>query len=61
VRFDVPDDVGVFWDGRRVDPSRPLPAQKAGDHQLLLEKPGLKPIRETVTVKETEPTIIRVK
>lgn len=61
VRFQVPDDVGVFWDGRRVDPTRPLPGQKSGDHQLLLSKPGSRPIRETVTVKVTEPTIIKVR
>lgn len=61
VKFDVPVGVGVFWDGRRVDASRPLAAQKVGKHHLLLEKPGQSPIRETVTVRDSEPTIIRVR
>src|SRR5690606_24642417 len=40
VRFDVPDDVKVFWNGRRVDSKAELRGEKPGAHWLMLEKTG---------------------
>ena len=61
LQLDVPSDVAVYWNGRRVDPTKPMPAQHTGRHQIRLEKAGMKPIVQTVTVKAGEPTVIRVR
>ncbi len=60
VKFDVPHDIQVFWDGTRVNQKHPLPKQSVGKHYLRLEKPGLKPIYHNIIVKADEPTVIRV-
>jgi hypothetical protein len=61
VIFDLDPDVTVYWNGRKVDPSRPLRDQPIGPHVVLLDRPGFDPIRARVMVKANEPTVIRVK
>ncbi len=61
VRIDVPEGVRVFWDGRSIDPRRPLAKQKVGSHTIRLEMHGARPIVEEVVVKAEEPTTIRVR
>ena len=61
VRFDVDPSVRVQWDGKEIDPTRPLREQTEGFHQLRLEKPGLKPIEQRIHVSSSEPNVIRVR
>lgn len=61
VVFDLDPDVKVFWNGHRVDPTKPLKNARVGSNTLVLERPGFDPIGAKVKVKAGEPTIIRVK
>jgi serine/threonine protein kinase len=61
VRFDVPAGVQVYWNGSPVDPTQPLLRQSAGNYQVKLVKEGYPSISQLVTVKNGEPTVIRVR
>lgn len=61
VRFSVPADVDVYWNGRLVDATRPLRVPGAGMYKVKLVKPGRAPIEQTIKVVPGEPTYIRVK
>jgi serine/threonine protein kinase len=61
VKFDVAEEIRVFWDGKPVPPNEALLSQRLGLHQLRLEKPGAKPIQQEILVEEKEPTVIRVR
>ncbi len=61
IEFQVPEEITIYWNGRKIDAANPLADQPVGRHQLLLVKPGNPPIRETVIVKAGEPTVIRVR
>lgn len=61
VRFKLGKGVRVIWDGREVDPARPLLAQKFGEHSVEILRKGFDPIRAMVKVKPEEPTVIRVR
>jgi hypothetical protein len=60
VKFDVPKDITVYWDGKNVTGMPLLPGQKMGTHRLRLEKPGSTPIEQEIRVKSGEPTVIAV-
>lgn len=57
VRFDLPEGIQAFWDGKKVT-SKKLEATP-GPHRLRLIKPGYAPIDQTVTVTTKEPTVIK--
>jgi len=61
VRFDVPDDIRVFWNGKKVNPKKSLKDQSLGKHWIRLEKSGNRPIVREVLVRAGEPTVIRVR
>ncbi|MBS1984486.1 MAG: serine/threonine protein kinase, partial [Bdellovibrionales bacterium] len=46
VRFQVPSDVRVFWNGREVDPALPLRGQRPGTYSVRLEKEGMQPLMQ---------------
>ncbi len=60
VWFRMPDGVDVYWDGLKVDPSKPLYKQKIGRHELKMERPNFDTISAEVMVVPNEPTIIKV-
>ncbi|HLE00085.1 MAG TPA: serine/threonine-protein kinase [Bdellovibrionota bacterium] len=60
VRFDVPNEVRVFWDGKVVKGST-LTGQTSGYHEVKLERNGSTPIVQKVYVNRREPTVIRVR
>ncbi len=61
VRFDIPEDVQVLWNGKPINPKQLLVDQRLGKHKLELIKAGFPPIKQTVTVAAHEPTVIRVR
>lgn len=61
VHFNVDPGVQVFWDGREIDPTAPLPGQRPGEHQIMLVAPGFDPIRGKVMVKDNEPTVVNAR
>jgi serine/threonine protein kinase len=61
IEFDVPENVLVYVDGRKVDPTRPLRKVPIGQHKLVLAKPGHQPIAGVVEVESDEPTVVRVR
>jgi serine/threonine protein kinase len=61
VSFDVDPDIEVFWNGRRIDPVRPLPFERLGRHRLKLVKAGHPAIEQDIEVSAREPTVIRVR
>jgi hypothetical protein len=60
VKFQVPDSVSVYWDGKRVDTRAGIEPQKLGPHWVLLEREGFEPIRAKVEVRAQTPTVIKV-
>jgi hypothetical protein len=60
VRFQVPESVTVYWDGRKVEPKAGLAGVTLGVHWLLLEREGFDPIRSKVQVRAEQPTLIKV-
>lgn len=60
VRFQVPENVEVYWDDKKVNPKVPLPGQKLGRHKLKMTLPGFDPIESTVEVRGGKPTVVKV-
>ncbi len=60
VRFQVPENVEVYWDDKKVNPKAALPAQKVGKHKLKMTLPGFDPIESTVEVRGGKPTVVKV-
>lgn len=61
VHFNVQPGVQVFWDGKEIDASVPLPNQRVGEHQVMLVSPGFEPIRGKVNVKDRQPTVVNAR
>lgn len=61
VRFDVSDDITVFWDGQQVNPHHTIHHEALGPHQLKLLMKGRPPVNSPITVSAEEPTVIRVR
>ncbi len=62
LEMDVPDDVRVFVDGRRLGRTElkgGLPFE-SGRHQILMEREGYFPIEKTIFIKSGDVTKIRV-
>ncbi len=60
VQFQVPENVEVYWDDKKVNPKVPLPGQKLGRHKLRMTLPGFDPIESTVEVHGRKPTVVKV-
>lgn len=60
VQFQVPENVEVYWDDKKVNPKVPLPGQKLGRHKLKMTLPGFDPIESTVEVRGGKPTVVKV-
>lgn len=59
VKFDLPPGVGASLDGVDIKGAKSLRV-KPGPHRLELRMKGYKPITQTIVVKESEPTVIKV-
>lgn len=62
VVFDLPEDVQVFWNGKRVlQPRNPLRVFDLGSYTLRMVKPGAGAIEETIEVERYEDINIRAR
>lgn len=59
VRFEIPADVEVEWNGKNIDSTKPLKA-KPGVYSVVLRKKGFQAIQREVEVKASEITEIKV-
>lgn len=59
VQVDIPSDVTLFWEGRKVNPNRPLRVLP-GEYSIVLSKNGYRPIERKIRVLPNEPTVIKV-
>lgn len=61
VTFDLDPSVKVYWNGELVNTRRAFAVSRTGAHKVRFEKDGAPALEHTVTVKEDEPTHIRVR
>ncbi|NCN26700.1 serine/threonine protein kinase [bacterium] len=61
VRFNVADQVDVYWEGRLLPKGAVLERVKKGAYQLELRRKGFPPIKETVEVDGKDPVTIRAR
>jgi serine/threonine protein kinase len=61
VKLDIPAEIRLFLDGKRIGSSDHFTTQKVGRHLVRLEKDGSEPIIRSIVVKADEPTLIRAR
>jgi serine/threonine protein kinase len=61
VRFEVPSNVKVYWDGKLIPQQNRFMKVKVGTYSLKLLKNGSQPIESKIKVNEHEPVVIRAR